>query len=146
MKKVELKWMIPFMITIPIVVIMMLTGCEKFWQKGDEIIQDANTIAGGAQVILDSPAGQLIPPDLKLYGLLVIALINAGVIGWQEFRNSTMKKTTKSIVKGIERTGNPDLALSNTEVKNNIADEMKKQGGDKFYARANKIVDRLKIS
>ena len=101
-------------------------------------------MAAGARAILDSPAGQLIPPDLKIYGLLGIALINAGVVGWEEFRNRTMKKTTKAIVKGIENTANPDIATS--DVKTNIANEMRRQGGDKFYAKANKIVDKLKIS
>lgn len=140
MKKMKLKWMI----TISICFLLLTAGCDEFLQKGDQIIQDANSIAGGAQVILDSPAGQLIPPDLKLYGLLGIGLINGIVIGWEEWRNSTMKKTTKAIVKGIEKTGNPDKSTS--EVKSNIAEEMRNQGGDKFYARANKIVDRLKIS
>jgi len=127
-----------------LLVCFALVGCDEFWRQGDNIIQDANTIAVGAQDVLDSPAGQLIPPNIKVYGLLGIGLINAMVIGWEEWRNSTMKRTTKAIVKGIEATGNPDKATS--EVKSNIADEMLKAGGDKFYARANKIVDRLKIS
>lgn len=131
---------------ICIVSLLLLTlgSCDEFWQRGDEIIQDANAVAGGAQAVLESPAGQLIPPDLKLYGLLGIAIINGMVIGWEEMRNRTMKKTTKAIVQGIERSENPDKAMS--EVKANIADEMLKQGGEKFYAKANKIVDRLKIS
>lgn len=140
MKKVKLKCMI----TIPITIIILIAGCDEFLRKGDQVIQDANTVAGGARDVLDSPAGQLIPPDLKLYGLLGIGLINALVIGWEEWRNSTMKKTTKAIVKGIEKSGNPDK--STLEVKGNIAEEMHHQGGDRFYARANKIVDRLKIA
>ena len=123
---------------------LTLAGCEDFWQTGDKIVQDANAIAGGARAVLDSPAGQLIPPDLKIYGLLGIGLINAVVIGWEELRNRTMKKTTKAIVKGIENTANPDIATS--DVKANIAHEMLQQGGYKFYAKANKIVDKLKIS
>jgi len=131
-------------LTIAILTLVTLSGCEDFFQKGDEIIRDVNNVASGAKAVLDSPAGQLIPPDIKLYGLLGIALINAGVIGWEEFRNRTMKKTTKAIVQGIEQTTNPEKATS--EVKANIANEMRRQGGDKFYAKANKIVDKLKIS
>ncbi len=119
-------------------------GCDKFWQKGDEIVHDVNTIAQGTQAVLESPAGRLIPPGLKVYGLIGIGLINAAVIGWEEIRNRQMKKTTKAIIKGIERTDNPQKATS--EVKANIAEEMRRQGGDKFYAKANKIVDQLKIS
>lgn len=124
--------------------LLVFAGCDEFWQRGDEIVQDVNDLAGGAQALLDSPAGQLIPPDLKLYGALGIALANGLIIGWQEVRNRTMKKTTKAIVKGIENTDSPDKATS--EVKSNIAEEMRRQGGDKFYAKANKIVDQLKIS
>ncbi len=131
-------------LTIAILTLVTLSGCEDFWQKGDEIIQDANAIAGGARAVLDSPAGQLIPRDLKIYGLLGIGLINGIVIGWEEWRNERMKKTTKAIVQGIEQTSNPEKATS--EVKASIANEMRRQGGDKFYAKANKIVDKLKIS
>jgi len=141
MKKIELKWAIPCMITIPLTIII---GCNEFYQKGDEIVRDVNAVAGGAQAILESPAGPMLPPDWKIYGAIGIALVNGLVIGWEEFRNRTMKKTARAIVKGIENTGNPDKATS--EVKANIAEEMRKQGGDKFYAKANKIVDKLKIS
>jgi len=127
-----------------ILALLPLAGCEDFWRQGDAIVQDVNDIASGARAVLESPAGQLIPPDLRLYVFLGIGLINAAVITWEELRNRTMKKTTKAIVKGIENTANPDKATS--EVKANIANEMRNQGGDKFYAKANKIVDKLKIS
>lgn len=131
-------------LVISILTLVTLSGCDEFWAKGDVIIRDVNDAAAGAGALLDSPAGRLIPPDLKIYGLIGIGLINAAVIGWEEMRARQMKKTTRAIVKGIENTGNPDKAMS--EVKANIAEEMRRQGGDKFYAKANKIVDRLKIS
>ena len=132
-------------VTVLSLILIVLAGCDEFWQKGDVIVQDVNAVAGGAQALLESPAGAMIPPEWKLYGFLGIGLVNGLVISWQEWRNRTMKKTTKAIVKGIEKTGgNPNE--ENAEVKSNIADEMLKQGGDKFYARANKIVDRLKIA
>lgn len=129
---------------IVVIMVACFVGCDEFWQKGDEIIQDVDDVAGGARALLESPAGQMIPPNLKLYGALVVALANGLVITWQGFRNRNMKKTTKAIVKGIENTSSPDKATS--EVKSNIAEEMRRQGGDKFYAKANKIVDQLKIS
>ncbi len=140
MNKRKLK----LMIAIQIMIVIFIAGCDDFWRQGDAIVHDVNNIAGGARAVLDSPAGVLIPPDLKLYAFLGIGLINAMVIGWEEWRNRTMKKTTKAIVLGIEKTDNPEKATS--EVKANIADEMRNQGGGKFYARANKIVDKLKIS
>lgn len=132
------------MITIPITIIILITGCNEFWQKGDEIVRDVNDIAGGARALLESPAGRMIPPHWKLYGALGVMLANGLVLTWQEWRNRQMKKTTKAIVQGIERTSNPDKATS--EVKSNIKDAMIEQGGVKFYARANKIVDTLKIA
>lgn len=128
---------------IILVAVTFLVGCEEFWQIGDELIQDANAVAAGTEIILESPVGTMIPPAWKFYGAVAVALINGVVITWQELRNRTMKKTTKAIVKGIENAENPDDI---TEVKTHIANEMQKQGGDKFYAKANKIVDRLKIS
>ena len=86
----------------------------------------------------------MLPPEWKLYGALGVILANGLVIGWEEWRNRIMKKTTRAIVKGIEHTDNPDKATS--EVKSNIAEQMMQEGGQKFYARANKIVDKLKIS
>jgi len=71
---------------------------------------------------------------------LALSLAN----GWQAWRNQIMKKTNKAIVKGIENTKNPDKVV--IEVKANIADEMMKAGGQKFYDRANKIVDKAKIA
>ncbi|MBA7518480.1 hypothetical protein ES705_10550 [subsurface metagenome] len=129
---------------IAVIIVACFVGCDKFWQEGDEIVKDVNAVAGGAQAILESPAGQVIPPEWKLYGALGVILANGLVITWEELRNRMLKKTTKAIVKGIEASDNPDKATS--EVKANIADAMMAQGGDKFYDRANKIVDRLKIS
>lgn len=129
------KW-----ICIVIMSAVLFIGCEA----GDEVIRDVNEVATGVRAVLESPAGQMIPPDWKLYGAVAVALANGIVIGWEELRNRTMKKTTKAIVKGIENTGNPEKSTS--EVKSNIAEEMIKQGGERFYAKANKIVDNLKIS
>ena len=126
-------------------IILFLCGCEEAsLQRTDKVVQDVNTISQGTQAVLESPAGLLIPPHLKIYGMLGVILANGLVIGWEEWRNRTMKKTARAIVKGIENTENPDKATS--EVKANIAKAMLEQGGEKFYGRANKIVDRLKIS
>ena len=123
----------------------VLVGCnEEQLMQGDKVVQDVNDIASGTRATLESPVGLMIPPEWKLYGVLGVMLANGIVITWEEWRNRQMKKTTRAIVQGIENTGNPDKSTS--EVKANIAAEMMKEGGDKFYARANKIVDRLKIT
>lgn len=131
-------------ILIAIFIVIMSPGCSEIeLRRVDELVQDVNTIAQGGQAVLESPAGQMIPPQVKIFGLLGVMLANGLVITWEEWRNRTMKKTTKAIVRGIEDTTNPDKATS--EVKGNIREAMLREGGEKFYDRANKIVDKLKI-
>lgn len=132
------------LIFIAVLCLLTFGGCDDSLTTGDSIAKDANSVSTGAQAVLDSPAGLLIPPNVKYYILLGIGLINGAVFTWQEWRNRTMKKTTRAIVRGIEETDNPEKAVS--ELKANIAEAMRRQGGDKFYAKANKIVERLKIS
>ena len=128
-----------------VLIVTLFGGCdENFLQQADRFVEDVNTVKTGTEAVLRSPAGAALPPDIKLYGTLGILLASGLVNGWQEWRNKTMKKTTKAIVKGIEQSKDVDKSIS--DVKHNIADEMQKQGGDKFYAKANKIVDKLKIS
>lgn len=120
-----------------------LSCSEQQLKQADEVARDVNTVAQGTRAVLESPAGLLIPPEWKLYGALGAVLVNGLVIGWEEWRRRTMRKTTKAIVLGIEDTKNPDDI---TDLKTHIANEMIKQGGEKFYDRANKLVDRLKIA
>ena len=129
---------------IAVIIVACFVGCnEEQLLQVDEFARDVNEVATGARTILESPAGSLIPTELKIFGVLGIALASGLVNGWQEWRNRNMKKTARAIIKGIEAAESPD---EKSIVKNHIATEMQKQGGDKFYARANKIVDKLKIS
>jgi len=135
-----IKWILFVILSAAVIV-----GCnEEQLKQTDKVVQDVNSIASGTQAVLESPVGLMLPPEWKLYGTLGVMLANGLVITWQEWRNRTMKKTTKAIVRGIENTGNPDKATS--EVKSNIRAAMIDQGGEKFYARANKIVDTLKMA
>ncbi|MFZ2148844.1 MAG: hypothetical protein WAV28_16645, partial [Sedimentisphaerales bacterium] len=50
---------------------MTLPACDEVsLQKIDKTVQDVNNIAGGARDIIESPAGQMIPPNVKVWGLL----------------------------------------------------------------------------
>lgn len=125
-------------------VLIFVPGCdEQALQRVDAIVQDANTLAVAAEAVLKSPAAQKMPPDWRLYGALGVAVINGLGLTWVQWRKEQMKKTTKAIVKGIEDSTNPDKATA--EIKANIRQKMIATGGEKFYARANKIVDQLKI-
>lgn len=141
MKKLLFRSAMMFLVTL------FLCSCSELdLLRIDEGVQDVNTIAQGTQAVLESPAGLLIPPQLKLYGALGVIILSGLANSWQEWRNRTMKKTTKAIVKGIEAMENHNKNAATSVVKANIGKTMLEQGGDKFYARANKIVDRLKIS
>lgn len=133
------------LVTLSAVLFGALVGCdEQALEQVDQFVQDVNTVKTGTEAVLKSPAGAMLPPHWKLYGSLAALLASGLINAWQGWRNDTMKKTTKAIVKGIEKSNNPEKPTA--EVKSNIADEMLKQGGEKFYDKANRIVDRLKIA
>ena len=111
----------------------------------DKALSDANTIAETTQTVIDSPAGQLAPPDIKLYASLGASAVLAAAAAYKQWRLSQMSKTTKAIVRGIESAdlqplsegqGNPSGS-----VKPAIAAEMRKLS---VYDAGNKIVDRIK--
>jgi len=135
-------WFLSIMVTV----MFAVGGCdEEQLGQADKIVTDANDIAAGVQVFLSSPAGAAVPPDWRLYGALGAGVVSIIANGWQQFRNGTMKKTTKAIVKGIEkveRQGNPKPAET-AAVKEAIAKEMITAG---IFDRGNTLVDQLKIS
>lgn len=130
-------------VSLTMLAIITFAGCLEF----DEAVQDVNTVATTAKTVLDSPAGGMIPPDYRLYGVLALNLLTGGAAGYKQWRLSQMGKTTKAIVRGIEAaeaqpgcktTGNPG-----NPAKVAIAAEMRKLG---IYDAGNKLVERLKVS
>lgn len=126
-----------------ILVILSVPACtEQEQEKVDKIAQDVKTVTETGQQLLESPVGQFIPPDVKFWIVLGGALAAGLANGWQSWRSSQMKKTTKAIVAGIEKVGEaatPDNPSS--AVKAAIAEQMLKTG---CYETCNKIVDKLK--
>lgn len=96
-------------------------GCsEEQMQQVDRTMADVNQWSETGQMVLQSPAGQSLPPDIRLYGALA-ALIGSTAAGvWQKFQRSQETKVTKSIVQGVENSGQ-----SGKECKPNIAKAMK---------------------
>lgn len=119
-------------------------GCdEEQIRTVDRIVSDVNSVSTGARAVLQSPAGQAVPSDIRLMIELALGLVSAGTIGWQKWRSVIMTKTTKAIVRGVEKTapaGNPDVQTNNL-VKMNIQQQMIKAG---VFDQGNKIVDKLK--
>lgn len=120
-------------------------GCEQQMQQIDKAAEVTKQITIEGEQVLESPVGQYVPPDIKFWVVLGGALASGLANAWQEWRNQNMKKTTKAIVKGIEKAErsetNPPLATAG--IKAAIAEEMK---AAKIYDRGNKIVDKLKIA
>lgn len=123
--------------------IASIAGCdERQLERADRIVSDANDLVTTGQVIMDSPAGQFLPPDIRLYGTVGLALASLGVNGWQKVRSVLMTKTTKAIVKGIEAADKPK-SNPMSAVKSSIKAEMEHAG---VYDKGNQLVDRLKLA
>lgn len=121
-----------------------VAGCEA----ADKPVADINAVASGAHELLNSPAGQLLPADIRLYSSLAITALMAGTAAYKQWRLTQMGKTTKAIVRGIEATQPWQTEAGATvnpagNVKTNIAIEMRKL---KIFDVANDLVDRLKAS
>ncbi|MBA7518568.1 hypothetical protein ES705_10639 [subsurface metagenome] len=124
-------------------VLLLLPGCEeKQLERTDVIVGDVNDIVAGVGALMESPAGAMLPPDLKLYGAVGLALASIGVNSWQKVRSVLMTKTTKAIVKGIELADKPKTNPM-SKVKESIETEMKLAG---VLDRGNKLVDRFKLA
>lgn len=123
--------------------LVILAGCEAL----DNAATDANDMAAVGRQVIDSPAGQMIPPDIRLYGSLAVGAVMAGAAAYKQWRLSQMGKATKAIVRGIEAAeAQPDgkpVGNPASPVKVAIAAEMRRLG---IYDAGNKIVDRLKVS
>lgn len=131
-------------VTIILIVLSISSSCtEEQMQQVDKAAETTKKVTVEGEKILESPTGQYVPPDIKFIVVLAGALASGLANAWQEWRLKTMTKTTKAIVKGIEKSTDPEAGHSTDEIKNAIADEMK---AAKVYDRGNKIVDRLKIS
>ena len=134
------------MVVVSLAVLGVITFAGSC-QQADRIISDVNAVAGTGQAVLDSPAGQMIPPDIRLYGSLVISAVMAGAAGYKQWRLAQMGKTTKAIVRGIEAAEKQPMAEASgnpvSPIKAAIGTEMRRLG---IYDTGNKIVERLKVS
>lgn len=112
---------------------------EKLAAIVDPIAATVGTVATAGKAVLDSPAGRLIPPDVKLYGSLALGLLMSGTAAYKNWRLAQMAKTTKAIVRGVEASE----GTNEFTTKKAIAVEMRKLG---VYDTGNKIVERFKVS
>ena len=128
-------------VSLAVLAIITFAGCLEF----DDAVQDVNTVATTAKTVLDSPAGRMIPPDVRLYRSLAVSAVMAGAAGYKQWRLAQMTKTTKAIVLGIESQQlmsrvDPENPVT---AKTAIAAKMRDLG---IYDTGNKIVKRLKLS
>lgn len=123
-----------------------IIGCtEQQRQQIDRAAVGTQQLVTDVNTLMQTPTGQMLPADIKLYAGLAALLASVGANAWQEWRNKQMTKTTKAIVKGIDqaerKTKNSNTPVA--EVKAAIKEAMVATG---CYERCNKIVDVLKIS
>ena len=131
-------------VSIIFIVILFSTGCDEAQiRRADRIVDDVNDIVTTGRIVLQSPAGALLPPDLKLYGAAAIAIASIVVNSWQKVRANLMKKTTKAIVRGIESAEQDQKPNPTNKIKEAIGTEMKLAG---IYDQGNQLVDQLKVA
>lgn len=80
------------------------------------------------------------PTATEIGGLAAI-LISLGINGYQKWRSTQMKQTTKAIVKGIEEAEQEQNPKPASQVKDAIAQKMKDSG---IYDRGDRLVRSLK--
>ena len=144
-KRAAIFWLLYFAAILILVggLVSTIAGCnEDQLVMADRIVTDANAWADQGRLVLHSPAGQTLPPDVRLYGTLATALVMGGAAAYEKWRLSQMSRTTKAIVKGIESAEKEITVNPTNPVKAAIALEMRKAG---VFDVGNKIVDRLKI-
>lgn len=133
--------------TAIIFTIATVSGCtEEQLQQTDQFVADVNNVAVGARAVLESPPGQAIPSPIREIAGLVVGLAGAGVATYETWRKKQMEKTTRAIVRGIEkidkqhRIDNPNPAA---DIKASIGAYMEASG---IKTTGNKIVEKLKIA
>lgn len=134
---------------ILILLLVLVSGCEELLRRGDKAADATKDLAGSADQFMQTPTGQALPGQVKLYAAGGIALASILANGWQEWRNKGMKKVTKAIVQGIEsqsaaEAAGPDGPGANpvTAVKEAIGRQMKIAG---CSDRGRKIVKKILV-
>lgn len=113
------NWLVIAICFIPLTALDI--GCtEQQREQVDRITADMNQWSETARDVLESPAGQSLPPDIRLYGALAAIIGSTAAGAWQKWRRSQETKVAKSIVQGVENSGQ-----SGKECKPNIAKAMK---------------------
>jgi len=132
-------------ITLILGVLALVTfSCdEEQLRQADRIVGDVNQVSTGARAVLESPAGKMVPDQARLLIELALGLVGAGAITYQKWRSGIMAKTTKAIVKGVEKVDRAGQDNPVNPIKDSIGYEMRQAG---IYDAGNKIVDRLKIA
>jgi len=134
----------PSSIVLLVVLCLLAFGCtEQQLRQADRTAGDVNNLITGAQAILATPAAAALPPDWRLYGTLVLAAGSIVVGAYKQMRLTLMTKTTKAIVKGIEKSADQVQTNPANPVKEAIGKEMRAAG---IYDQANQLVDQLKIA
>jgi len=114
--------------TVALLCSLLTAGCTEEELAGiDRAVADVNAVAETVAALPESPAGPLIPPNVRVILELIGVGGAAAVVSWQKIRagllrtqNQTLQLTGKAIVAGVDRA--PPSAA--TAVKAAISAEM----------------------
>ena len=85
------RWML-FTIVVVVIVCGLAACTEDQMQVADKAAGTAADVVQTAEGVVNSPAGFLIPPDIRLVISLAGALVLGAANGWQAFRNGQTQK------------------------------------------------------
>jgi hypothetical protein len=124
--------------------LLSVAGCtEEQLGQADRTAADVNNLITAGQAILATPAAAALPPDWRLYGSMAVAAGSIVLGAYKQWRLTLMTKTTKAIVRGIEKSADQVQTNPANPVKEAIGKEMRAAG---IYDQANQLVDQLKIA
>ena len=126
-----------------ILVVFSVSCTEEQRQDIDKAAVKAQQIVEAGKAVLDTPAGQAIPGEIRSGLVLVGGLAAAAAGAWQTWRKQQVSKTTKAIVKAIEKTEKAQNPTGQSPLKAAIAQEMRSAG---ISDRGDRIVNKLKVS
>lgn len=103
------------------------SGCsEENLKTADKIVADVNAVAQTLAEVPDSPAGPMIPAQVRAI-LELIGVVGAGAaLGWQKVRGSQILGTLKAVAAGVERVEKADANVGAT-VKARIGEVMEER-------------------
>jgi len=117
-------------------------GCtEEEFKQADRIATTTIDTTEAGETVLNSPAGQAIPADIKFWITLGGAIAASAAAGYLDWRKNQMEKLNTAMVRGIDKAEKTEA--NPISVKSAIAEERKRLS---IYDRSEKIIQKAKLA